>query len=136
MLKKKLILAGTVLFIFGLTSYSFAQMRCAGHSNGGHKHSSQATQSGQRDTIVVGNKICPVLNEKIDEKNKATYEYQGKVYSFCCPACIGEFKKDPQRYIKKIEEESQVKTKTQSNAKNKVYIIPQSSPNKHENHQR
>ena len=43
--------------------------------------------------------------EKIDEKMKATYEYEGKVYNFCCAMCIDDFKKDPQKYIKKIEEE-------------------------------
>ena len=53
----------------------------------------------------VGNKICPVTGEKIDEKTKATYEYKGKVYNFCCSMCIEEFKKDPGKYIKKVEEE-------------------------------
>ena len=53
--------------------------------------------------VDVGNKICPVTGEKIDEKTGVTYEYKGKIYHFCCAACIGEFKKDPQTYIKKIE---------------------------------
>ena len=34
-----------------------------------------------------------------------TYEYEGKIYNFCCPMCIGEFKKDPQKYIDIIEKE-------------------------------
>ncbi len=107
MLKKKLILAGIVLFMFGLTTFSFAQMKCAGHSSGGHKHNSSVstTQTNQEKAVVVGNKVCPVLNEKIDEKLKATYEYKGKIYNFCCPACIDEFKKDPGKYIKKVDEE-------------------------------
>lgn len=53
----------------------------------------------------VGNKICPVTGEKINEKTKATYEYEGKIYNFCCAMCIDTFKKDPQKYIKKVEEE-------------------------------
>ncbi len=57
--------------------------------------------------INVGNKICPVTGDKIDEKNKVTYEYKGKIYNFCCPGCPEEFKKDPEKYIKKIEEEKQ-----------------------------
>ncbi|MCM8826376.1 MAG: YHS domain-containing protein [Candidatus Omnitrophica bacterium] len=52
----------------------------------------------------IGNKICPVSGEKIDEKMKATYEYQGKIYNFCCSMCIDEFKKDPEKYIKKLKE--------------------------------
>jgi len=59
----------------------------------------------------IGNKICPVTGEKIDEKTKATYEYQGKAYNFCCPMCIDEFKKDPQKYIKKVEEELKAESK-------------------------
>jgi YHS domain-containing protein len=55
----------------------------------------------------VGNKICPVTGEKIDEKTKAIYEYEGKIYNFCCPMCIDAFKNDPQKYIEKVEEELQ-----------------------------
>jgi len=53
----------------------------------------------------MGNKICPVSGEKIVENLKATYEYDGKIYNFCCVMCIDEFKKEPQKYIKKVEEE-------------------------------
>lgn len=55
----------------------------------------------------VGNKVCPVSGEKINDKMKAAYEYKGKIYNFCCGACIDEFKKDPKKYIKKAEEETQ-----------------------------
>jgi YHS domain-containing protein len=53
----------------------------------------------------VGNKICPVTGEKIGEKDKVTYEYKGKIYNLCCSGCIEEFKKDPNKYIQKIEKE-------------------------------
>jgi len=65
----------------------------------------------------VGNKICPVTGEKIDEKTKATYEYEGKIYNFCCAMCIDTFKKDPQKYIKKVEEELQAASKEKSSQK-------------------
>ena len=55
--------------------------------------------------VNVGNKICPVMGDKIDDKHKVTYEYEGKIYNFCCSGCIGEFKKDPQKYITKVEQE-------------------------------
>lgn len=64
-----------------------------------------ATKQEAAKAQDVGNKICPVSGEKIDEKTKATYEYEGKIYNFCCPMCIEEFKKDPGKYIKKVEEE-------------------------------
>jgi YHS domain-containing protein len=53
----------------------------------------------------VGNKVCPVMGNPIVEDTKATYEYQGKVYNFCCEACIEEFKANPEKYIKIIEQE-------------------------------
>jgi YHS domain-containing protein len=65
----------------------------------------------------VGNKICPVTGEKIDEKTKATYEYKGKIYNFCCPMCIDDFKNDPEKYIKKVEEELQATAKEEADQK-------------------
>jgi hypothetical protein len=44
----------------------------------------QAATTETSEVANVGNKICPVLNEKIVEKLKVTYEYQGKIYNFCC----------------------------------------------------
>ncbi len=117
--------------VFGIRNISFAMM-CAGDS--GHGDYAQAAQSSGRGhahgampetkpssveadtktaaskTVVaeeVGNTVCPVSGEKIDEKMKATYEYEGKIYNFCCPSCVDEFKKDPQKYIKKIKQEKQ-----------------------------
>jgi YHS domain-containing protein len=55
----------------------------------------------------VGNKICPVSDEEIKDETKVTYEYEGKIYNFCCQMCVDEFKKDPERYIEKIEGEEQ-----------------------------
>jgi len=38
--------------------------------------------------------------------NKEIYtDYEGKRVYFCCKGCIGEFKKDPAKHIKKLEEE-------------------------------
>ena len=51
----------------------------------------------------AGNKSCPVSFEKIDEKTKVTYEYKGRIYDFCCPGCIDEFKKDPEKYIEEMK---------------------------------
>jgi YHS domain-containing protein len=113
MYKKMLVFLITGLFILALAELSFAQgcgmhgsqqqMAQAEHS--GHTQVETGTTQAVSKAVDAGNKICPVSGEKIEEKTKATYEYEGKVYNFCCPACIDEFKKDPQKYIKKIEEE-------------------------------
>jgi len=61
------------------------------------------TQSGPID---AGNKFCPVSGEEINgSMMKATYEYEGKIYNFCCAGCIDEFKKDPEKYIEVIEKD-------------------------------
>ena len=46
---------------------------------------------------------CPVLAGNID-KNVYT-DYQGKRIYFCCQGCDAEFKKNPEKYMKKLQEE-------------------------------
>ena len=52
--------------------------------------------------VEVGNQICPVDGEKVDGVTK--YEYDGKIYNFCSNTCLSDFKKDPEKYIEKLEE--------------------------------
>lgn len=47
--------------------------------------------------------ICPVMGGPI---NKNVYvDYQGQRVYFCCPACIGLFQKQPEKYLQKMTEE-------------------------------
>jgi YHS domain-containing protein len=72
-------------------------------------------QEAQNDTMThatvqqveAGNQICPVSGEKVGQSGMeiVKYEYEGKIYNFCCAACIEEFKKDPDKYVKIVEEE-------------------------------
>ena len=49
------------------------------------------------------NQFCAVEQDnKIDPKG-GTYVYKDKVIGFCCPDCIDEFKKDPEKYMAKIK---------------------------------
>ena len=107
MAKKIFTILAAVVFVLGLQ---------AARAETGHKHEGTAAvqQSTVKQAVNAGNEICPVSGEKIDEKMKATYEYEGKVYSFCCAMCIEEFKKDPEKYIKKVEEELEDESKEQS----------------------
>ena len=53
---------------------------------------------------------CPVMGGEI---NKDLYaDYKGKRVYFCCPACIETFNKDPEKQIKKLQEEGVVLEKT------------------------
>ena len=42
--------------------------------------------------------VCPISGDKVNPK--ASYEYKGKTYQFCCMQCIDKFKKNPEKYIK------------------------------------
>jgi len=60
------------------------------------------TKSG---AIKVGNTICPISKEKVGEMGDVVeYEYEGKIYNLCCTMCLKDFKKDPEKYIKMIDE--------------------------------
>jgi len=93
------------LFLFLISSvFLFWFQGLAQTEDHGYKHDT-AMHSTANAVENVGNKICPVMGNPIIEDEKVTYEYEGKVYNFCCDSCIGEFKKDPTKYIKIIEEE-------------------------------
>lgn len=59
------------------------------------------------------NVICPVTGDKIDPRSNVTYTYKGKVYRFCCAGCIADFKKDPEKYIRKMKADAERKKKGQ-----------------------
>jgi YHS domain-containing protein len=47
--------------------------------------------------------VCPVLGAKIDRK--VYVDYQGERIYFCCPGCDAEFRQNPEKYMKKIQEQ-------------------------------
>ena len=53
--------------------------------------------------------VCPVSGEAITGNEKITYEYKGKTYRFCCPPCVEDFKKDPEKYIEKMNKKNEKK---------------------------
>lgn len=108
---KKLFCVSVIgFFVFAALGISFAQ-------------ETQVDTQTNVQAVDLGNKICPVSGEKIDEKTKTTYEYQGKIYNFCCPVCIEDFKKDPEKYIQKIEEE--LKTQESQESKKMKLMLPE-----------
>ncbi len=48
-------------------------------------------------------KRCPVMGGEIDPA--VFLDYEGRRIYFCCPECIEEFKKDPEAYLRKVDEE-------------------------------
>jgi len=61
-------------------------------------------------------KTCVVTDEKLGEMGDAyVYVYEGREIKFCCKGCLKDFKKEPAKYIKKIEKaeaEAKAKAKT------------------------
>jgi hypothetical protein len=47
---------------------------------------------------------CIVSGEKLD-KDAYVFVYQGRQIKACCDSCEGDFKKEPAKFIKKIETE-------------------------------
>jgi YHS domain-containing protein len=77
------------------------------HSCCGTKESnSEASMEKNEGTEVVQiwNKVCPVKGEEIDA-DAPTFEYNGKVIGFCCPGCDTKFQKDPEKYMKNLNED-------------------------------
>lgn len=59
----------------------------------------------EEEVSEVGNKICPISKKPVDVMGEPLqYEYEGKIYNFCCAMCLKTFKKNPEKYIKIIEE--------------------------------
>lgn len=98
-----------VLVVVGMSGVSFAMCGMCGTRE---KH--EAAAPAQTKAVNAGNKICPVLGEKIDANSKITQEYNGKNYNLCCPKCVSEFQKDPKKFAeiadKQVSSET-VKTK-------------------------
>ena len=49
-------------------------------------------------------KTCVVTDEKLGEMGDAyVFVYEGREVKLCCKSCLKDFKKDPAKYVKKIE---------------------------------
>ena len=51
--------------------------------------------------VEAGNKFCPISGDKVTEKGGSVV-YKGKKYGLCCPMCAKDFKKDPEKFIAKL----------------------------------
>jgi len=48
---------------------------------------------------------CVVSDEKLGEMGKPyVFTHEGREIKLCCKSCLKDFKKDPAKYVKKIEE--------------------------------
>jgi len=80
------------------------------HAGGDHDHGSHEdsmpVEEISPNAVNVGNAICPVSGKiisEVDDGKGIQMEYEGKVYNVCCKMCAKDFKKDPEKFIKIIE---------------------------------
>lgn len=109
-----------LIFIFSLvsilTAFTFAQdkpetekkdkQECSSSCCGKKESHSEAKMDATDEAAVVQiwNKVCPVKGEEIDA-DAPTVEYNGKLIGFCCPGCDSKFQKDPEKYMKNLNED-------------------------------
>lgn len=65
--------------------------------------------------IVKMQTICPVMGDPINKKYFA--DYKGKRIYFCCASCPDDFKKNPEKYMKKLRESGVTLEKTPTSEK-------------------
>ena len=57
-------------------------------------------------------KTCVVTDEKLGSMGKAyVHKHEGQEVQFCCKSCLPKFNKDPQKYLKKVEDAAKAQTK-------------------------
>lgn len=51
--------------------------------------------------------FCVVSDEKFEGSDMKPVEmvYEGQTMKFCCKSCVKDFKKDPKKYLTKLDEE-------------------------------
>ena len=51
--------------------------------------------------------FCVVSDEKFEGSDMKPVEmvYEGQTMKFCCKSCVKDFKKDPKKYVAKLDEE-------------------------------
>jgi len=90
---------GIVLFA-GLLISNSALAQCCSKSK--TEKTKKTTQEAVQK-VEANQTVCPVMGGEI---NKEVYaDYNGKRVYFCCQDCLSTFKKDPEKYMKKLEDE-------------------------------
>ena len=85
-----------------LVEIALAQSCCSGTAPAAATSGASATTGGDANPAHPQT-TCPIEGGKI---NKAIFaDYQGKRVYFCCAGCPEEFKKDPAKYVKKLEDD-------------------------------
>ena len=95
---KKAVSILSLALLAGVAAYVSAEDQPAKDATGDQTSDTASTEAWAPPNGAI-NRFCAVQTEnKIDPKGK-TYVYNGKTIGFCCPDCIDEFKKNPEKYM-------------------------------------
>lgn len=105
-MKIKMMMLGVAAFLLAGGTVVSAQEAEGVLKSGEEKaaETAAAQEPAAASHVKVGNKICPVSGESVDKMEGAQYEYKGKIYNLCCPMCVKDFTKDPEKYSRIAEE--------------------------------
>jgi YHS domain-containing protein len=68
-------------------------------------HQKVAAKTGAHAAKLQPQTTCPITGDPIDKK--LYVDYKGKRIYVCCSSCLATLKKDPEKYIKKLEKKGQ-----------------------------
>jgi YHS domain-containing protein len=84
-----------------------AEEKKSGHE--GHDHHGKGDQAKPAAEYPLD--VCVVSGEKLGSMGKPVIlEHNGREVRLCCPNCTAEFKKDPEKYMKKLDEAEKKKS--------------------------
>lgn len=77
----------------------------------------QAADEAKKTADAYPLDTCVVTDEKLGSMGKPyVYEHEGRQVQFCCKGCVKDFKKDPAKYMKKLDDaEKAAKAKPDKN---------------------
>jgi len=94
------------VFCLGLAAFSFAALAQTQTPHGNAVPATATAPSTAPATstaaVDVGNTKCVVTGE--DVTKGLTFTYDGKIYHICCKDCVADFKKNPDKYIKAMND--------------------------------
>lgn len=92
-----------ILIIIAGAALSIAPYAYSGDAHDhGNKDEAKKASTIVAEPVNVGNKTCPVMGSPVNGQDFV--EYKGKRYGLCCAGCKGTFLKDPEKYIKLLNE--------------------------------
>jgi len=88
----------TVLFIAGTLAFA---VQAADKAETGKSDTLKAKAADTAAVKLKPQQTCPIMGDPIDKK--LFVDYKGKRIYVCMASCIPTLKKDPEKYIKKLE---------------------------------